>query len=469
MFRQNKGKNILFSTISAVLLLSSLTFSQYAKSLPNVKQHNQNSTFSTPSVIPAKPITNVFVKYADRDGQRLALNVTHDLDYHIYWNTNMMSLRTNQAGLAKLRASDSIQSIELDRTYSGMPQSSASLSNDASAAPSAASSASKIKQGAWGYDAIDTSKAQLAGYTGKGVKIAVLDTGISNESGIQIAGGTSTIDGTPSYADDNGHGTFVAGIIGAKSKAYKGIAPDASLYAVKVMDKDGNGSTESLAQGLDWAIRQHMDVINLSLSFPQQSGAVQELLKKAADQGITVIVAAGNSGNADGSGDTIAFPAKSPEAITIAAVDSQLRRADFSGTGDKVELAAPGVGIISTSVSGKYKLGEGTSAAAPFVSGMVAVLKQAHPELGADQIRTALQQSAQDLGAPGRDTQYGFGLISFDRLLGKGSVIASAPAPAAASVSDASMGTMAASDKMMASKKQNGNSNSKSGDTGTFR
>ncbi|WP_172194392.1 S8 family peptidase [Saccharibacillus qingshengii] len=294
---------------------------------------------------------------------------------------------------------------------------------------SSASPTSRIKQGSWGYAAIDTSAARKAGYTGAGIKIAILDTGISSRSGLAIAGGISTVEGVSSYEDDNGHGTFVAGIIGAKNKAYSGIAPDASLYAVKVMDKAGNGSVESLAAGLEWAIGQQMDVINLSLSFPQQSDTVQRLLDQAADAGITVIVAAGNSGLPDGSGDTLAFPAKSSETITVAAVDSGLNRAGFSGTGSGVDLAAPGVGIVSLSMSGKYKIGEGTSAAAPFVSGMVAVLKQAYPDLGEDQILEALQQSAQDLGTAGQDSQYGFGLVSFDRLFGENSVIESIPVP----------------------------------------
>ncbi|GGH84180.1 hypothetical protein GCM10007362_38630 [Saccharibacillus endophyticus] len=380
-----------------------------------------------------------------------------------------MSLRTNEAGLAKLRSSDSIQSIELSQNYKGIAQSLASLSDDAAPASSAASSASKIKQGAWGYDAIDASKAQTAGYTGKGVRIAILDTGISDKSGLKISGGTSTVEGVTSYNDDNGHGTVVAGIIGAKSKAYKGIAPDASIYAVKVMDKDGNGSTQSLAQGLDWAIRQRMDVINLSLSFPQQSDAVQDLLKKAADQGITVIVAAGNAGTSEGTGDTLAFPAKSPETITVAAVDSGLKRAVFSGTGSSVELSAPGVDIVSTSLSGKYKISDGTSMAAPFVSGMVAVMKQAYPNLSAEQIRTALQNSAVDLGASGRDNLYGYGMISFDRLIGKNSVLADRPESSTPAVRDASTETIAASDNSITPKSQTNMQNSLSAENGTFR
>ncbi|MEJ8302476.1 S8 family peptidase [Saccharibacillus sacchari] len=418
----------------------------------------------------SKQVFDIFVKYSDQDGERLALNVTHDLDYHIYWNLDMMSLRTNEAGLAELRASDSIQSIELSENYSGMAAQNVTTSaSDTTAAPAAASSAAKIQQGAWGYNAIDTSKAQTAGYTGKGVKIAILDTGISDASGLKVSGGTSTVEGVTSYNDDNGHGTFVAGIIGAKGKAYKGIAPDASLYAVKVMDKDGNGSTQSLAEGIDWAIRQHMDIINLSLSFPQQSSAVQDLLQKAADQGITVIVAAGNNGTADGSGDTLAFPAKSPQTIAVAAVDSSLQRADFSATGSNVELAAPGVNIVSSSVSGKYKISEGTSAAAPFVSGMVAVLKQAYPNLTAAEIRTALQQSATDLGAAGRDNLYGYGLISFDHLLGKNSVIASTPVAAASNVRDASSDTFSASDNSVTPKTQATSDNSPSAVNSTFR
>ncbi|MDO3410765.1 S8 family peptidase [Saccharibacillus sp. CPCC 101409] len=329
--------------------------------------------------------------------------------------------------------SASAVSIDSSTTDTVRTQSADSLTDDSSAA--AASASAKIRQGSWGYDAIGASEARAAGYTGKGVKIAILDTGISAASGLKVSGGVSTVDYTTSYNDDNGHGTFVAGIIGAKNKAFQGIAPDASLYAVKVMDQDGNGSVDSLARGLQWAIDNRMNVINLSLSFPEESQSIDQLLQKASDLGIVVVAAAGNSGSADGSADTIQYPAKSSLTIAVAAVDSNLARAAFSATGSSVDLAAPGMGIVSTSVSGKYKIGEGTSTAAPFVTAAVAVLKQAYPDLTAAQIRSALQQSAVDLGASGRDSQYGYGLLSFDRLFGKNSVIAQAPASAAGSFS----------------------------------
>lgn len=422
----NRTKKAFLSTLTTVFLFTAVVGFQISTRFDHESWTDRDSTKSQTAPVSSNPIFDIFVNYTDQTGERAALNVTHDLNYHIYWDMKMMSLRTNAEGLAKLSSNDSIASIELNKNYTGLPQSAIS-SEDPAPASTPVSSASKLKQGQWGYGAIQTSKAAQAGFTGKGVKVAILDTGISEESGLKISGGTSTVEGVSSYEDDNGHGTFVAGIIGAKSKAYKGVAPDASLYAVKVMDKDGNGSTESLAQGLDWAIRQHMDIINLSLSFPQNSPAVDDLLAKAAEQGITVIVAAGNSGNADGSGDTLAYPAKSPDTITIAAVDSDLQRAAFSGTGDEVEFAAPGVGIVSSSISGKYKIGDGTSTAAPFVSGMVAVMKQAYPTFDAEQIRTALQRGAVDLGTPGRDPQYGYGLISFGNLIGKNSVVAQQP------------------------------------------
>ncbi|MCQ4087126.1 S8 family peptidase [Saccharibacillus sp. JS10] len=458
MFRQKKGKKLFVSIFSVFcIIFACLTYSSF------------NRAENVEKITHPKPVFDVFVKYACRDGEQLALSVTHDLQYHIYWDMNMISLRTNEAGLAKLHASDAIQSVELSRNYKGVAQSvtsTASLSDDSS---SAGSSASKIKQASWGYDAIDTSEAQKSGYTGKGVKIAVLDTGISDQSGLKISGGTSTIEGVPSYNDDNGHGTAVAGIIGATSKAYKGIAPDASVYAVKVMDKDGNGSTQSLAEGIDWAIRQNMDIINMSLSFPEQSSAIQDLLQKATDQGITVIVAAGNAGNAEGTGDTIAFPAKLPEVITVAAIDSNLKRADFSGTGSEVELSAPGVGIISTSVSGKYKINNGTSMATPFVSGMVADLKQAYPNISAAELRTSLQQSAIDLGDKGRDPLYGYGLVSFNRLLGNGSVIQTPAAPKVAPARDASSDTFASQNLNKNSKKSNASNQKSSAANRSFR
>ncbi|WCK54271.1 S8 family serine peptidase [Aneurinibacillus sp. Ricciae_BoGa-3] len=265
----------------------------------------------------------------------------------------------------------------------------------------------------WGMDKVAAPYAWNSAYTGKGVKVAVVDTGVAAHEDLTVAGGTSFVSYTTSYADDNGHGTHVAGIIGAKRNTLgvAGVAPDASVYAVKVMDNTGSGYLSDIVSGIDWSITNHMDIINLSLGTSTDSLAFHQVIDKAYNNNILVVAAAGNNGTADGSGDTVQYPARYDSAIAVAAVDSNNQRASFSATGSKVEVAAPGVNVLSTYLNNSYAPLNGTSMATPFVAGDLALLKQANPTLSATSLRTKLQQTATDLGTPGRDTFYGFGLI----------------------------------------------------------
>ncbi len=265
----------------------------------------------------------------------------------------------------------------------------------------------------WGLAAVQAPTAWSNAYTGKGVKVAVIDTGIATHEDLVVSGGTSFVSYTTNYNDDQGHGTHVAGIIGAKNNnlGVVGVAPDASLYAVKVLGNDGSGYLSDVVAGIDWAISNGMNVINMSLGAPSGTLSMQQAIDRAYSAGILVMTAAGNSGNSLGTGDTVEYPAKYPSAIAVAAVDSSLRRASFSSTGSKVELAAPGVVILSTYINNQYASMSGTSMATPYASGIAALWKQAYPTLSAEQLRLKIQQTSKDLGSAGRDTQYGFGLI----------------------------------------------------------
>lgn len=265
----------------------------------------------------------------------------------------------------------------------------------------------------WGIKDVQAPMSWKSNYTGKGVKVAVLDTGISKHDDLQVAGGVSFSSYTKSYSDDNGHGTHVAGIIGAKNNGIGvvGVAPDASLYAVKVLDSEGDGYLSDIISGIDWSIKNHMDVINLSFGTPENSVALQQIVDEAYNKGILVVAAAGNGGNTAGTGDTIEYPAKYPSVIAVGAVDQNNKRGTFSATGSDLEVAAPGVNVLSTYMNNEFAYMSGTSMAAPFVSGTLALLKQANPTLTNIQIREKLDSSAIDLGVKGKDALYGFGLI----------------------------------------------------------
>lgn len=277
----------------------------------------------------------------------------------------------------------------------------------------------------WGVKAIQSQKAWNNHYTGKNVKIAIMDSGISPHEDLKIAGGKSFVSYTASYRDDSGHGTHVAGIVGAQNNGLGivGVAPDARLYALKVLDKNGQGYLSDMISAIDWAITNHMDILNLSLGSMEPSYVLERALTKAYQSGMLVVAAGGNEGTSAGNGDNVAYPAKYPAVIAVSAVDQNNVRGSFSATGNAIEFSAPGVGIVSTHLDNKYVSYSGTSMATAFVTGSLALLKEMYPDLSASALREKLGRNALDVGASGKDPWYGLGLVQTpltpERLSGK--------------------------------------------------
>ncbi|WP_245308198.1 S8 family serine peptidase [Halalkalibacter urbisdiaboli] len=265
----------------------------------------------------------------------------------------------------------------------------------------------------WGIPRTNAPSAWSSNFTGQGVKIAVVDTGIAKHDDLIIAGGAAFTSYTTSYHDDNGHGTHVAGIIGARNNSIGtvGIAPESSIYAVKALDNNGSGYLSDIVAGIDWSINNKMDIINLSLGTTSHSSTLQQIVDKAYSQNILVVAAAGNNGASDGSGDTVNYPARYESVIAVSATDSKDQRASFSATGSTVEVAAPGVNILSTYLNNQYGQMSGTSMATPYVAGNLALLKQANSTLSATDLRLKLQEGVVDLGSSGKDNWFGYGLI----------------------------------------------------------
>lgn len=257
-----------------------------------------------------------------------------------------------------------------------------------------------------------------AGYKGRGRKVAVVDTGI-DASHPDFAGRIMALtDFTGEGPQDlDGHGTHVAGILAGGGQAsagkYKGVAPEASLYMAKVLDRSGFGLTSQVIAGLEWAMEQEVDVINLSLGGEgpcDGTDALSEACDLVVERGFVVCVAAGNTGPAAAS---IGPPGCARLVITVGASTDQDQVADFSSRGPtedgrvKPDIVLPGMAIIScrakdTSagepISPHYTASSGTSMATPHASGLAVLLLQARPDLTPAQVKSLMMGTARDLG-----------------------------------------------------------------------
>ncbi|HEX5795259.1 MAG TPA: S8 family peptidase [Geminicoccaceae bacterium] len=293
-------------------------------------------------------------------------------------------------------------------------------------------------QANFGLDAVGASTAYAAGATGRGVTVAVVDTGIDvdhPELAAQIAGAsTDIVSGDPQRVDDvDGHGTAVAGIIAARrnQELSHGVAFNARILAVRA---DAPGTCASgagcafdqadVAAATDYAVANGARVVNYSLGGGAAGGAALEAaLARAADAGTILVLAAGNENAAEPTFPArfAADPAAAGRAIAVGAVDAGNQLTSFSnqaGSARDHYLVAPGVHILAPAMDGGAALVSGTSFAAPHVSGAAALVLQAAPFLTADEVVELLLDSATDLGAPGTDPVYGRGLVNLAAALG---------------------------------------------------
>ena len=290
----------------------------------------------------------------------------------------------------------------------------------------------------WGVARVEAPAVHAENVTGAGVKVAILDTGIDYthpDLDANYGGGINLVDSTtPADPFDDslsGHGTHVAGVIGAEldGNGIVGVAPNVSLYAVKVLDSNGYGFLSDILAGLEWAIANDMDVVNMSLGLTTSSEALEEVCARAYENGILLIAAAGNTGLYGGG--KVLYPALYPSVISVGATDAADAIYRSSARGADLEVVAPGAGIYSTVPHGideyhcpppvvdGYCYLTGTSQAAPYVAGVAALILSAglydingDGVVDAKDLRLQLQNATFDLGDPGEDDVYGFGLVN---------------------------------------------------------
>ncbi|MFI5694353.1 S8 family serine peptidase [Kribbella sp. NPDC051586] len=256
--------------------------------------------------------------------------------------------------------------------------------------------------------------------------VAVLDTGVDaghpDLVGHLVTGYNAT---SPNRGpvDDNGHGTMTLGIIAAAANNGVGVAGvgwNVKAMPVKVLDSNGGGYDVDIAEGIDWAAAHGAKVINMSLGGPGDNPVLHDAVKRAVAKGVTVVVAAGNSGT-----DELQYPAAYPEAIAVAATNAGGVLTDFSSYGDWVDVAAPGWNILSTGSRAltppeyaPYWYCTGTSCSAPIVTGIAALVKNKWPTLTPAQVAQRLEVLARDAGPRGIDPYYGHGIVDAYAALG---------------------------------------------------
>ncbi len=264
----------------------------------------------------------------------------------------------------------------------------------------------------WGIRRVN-APAAWAKTQGRGVRVAVVDTGIDSshpDLKANYAGCYNAVKSGASCMDDNGHGTHVSGTIAGvlDGKGVAGVAPQARLYAVKVLKADGSGGLVSIIKGILWCAKNDIQVANMSLGAPIGTIFMRMAVNYAVGKGVTIVAAAGN----DGKG--VDCPACYSSSIAVSASDSSGKIADFSSRGDQVDFIAPGVSVKSSIPGGGYSWYSGTSMAAPHMSGLAALAVSSGAR-SPKAVRSRLKRAAKSLGL--KPEEQGAGLVDAAKLV----------------------------------------------------
>jgi thermitase len=270
----------------------------------------------------------------------------------------------------------------------------------------------------WNLPQIETPEGWSVSQGSKDVVVGIIDTGIDLEHPDlkpNIGQGLNLVDKNRPPADDVGHGTHVAGVISALINNGEGVAGMSwrnPVMPIKALDHTGAGSTYTVAQGIIWATDQGAKVINMSLGNYANAQFLHDAIRYAFDRDVVLIAASGND-NTEQPG----YPAAYPEVFAVGATDSQLQKASFSNYGDYIDAAAPGVSIASTYPDNQYAALSGTSMASPHVAALAALIRSVNPSLKNTEVMEIMRRTAVDLGPPGKDKYFGYGMIDVVKAL----------------------------------------------------
>ncbi|MBU1319037.1 MAG: S8 family serine peptidase [candidate division Zixibacteria bacterium] len=281
--------------------------------------------------------------------------------------------------------------------------------------------------------------------TGTGVVVAIVDCGVAYENygsfaqapdlaGTSFVPGYDFVNNDTHPNDDNGHGTHVAGTVAQTTNngvGVTGVAFNCSIMPVKVLDSQGSGYLSDVADGIIWAADNGADVINMSLGASSTTSTLQNAVQYAYGMGVTIVCAAGNAGT-----PVAQYPAAYTECISVSAVRYDKALAYYSSYGSTIDICAPGGdvtvdqngdgyvdGVLQQTHDGSnyssfsYYFYQGTSMASPHVAGVAALLLAKDGSLTPQQVRDAIQGSAEDLGAAGWDQSFGYGLVDANAAL----------------------------------------------------
>ena len=359
----------------------------------------------------AKPgdTVEVNVGFASERGRAAALDAASDVVRE--FNFDAVTIRGAKSAVTGLQNNPNIRYVEANGTMHALAETEA-----------------------WGVERVDADVAHRNGETGAGADIAIIDTGIDDDhpdlqanlgsvksfvacntsGGCRYGAKPANNSCNYSWTDDNDHGTHCAGIADAvdNSQGVIGVSTDATLHAVKVLDKCGSGSFSDVAAGIEYTADQGWDVGSLSLGASSGSQAVKDAGVYAVNKGVFLVAAAGNSGPCT---DCVGYPAAYPEFMAVSSTNSSDGLSSFSSQGPEVEIAAPGTDIYSSVANnGGYDTFSGTSMATPHVAGTAGQL-MANGYTNSD-VRSQLKSTAEDIGLASNES--GAGLLDTAAALG---------------------------------------------------